>query len=468
MVKYDPHKIEKKWQQKWEKSKIFEVREKLKNNQSKYYVLEMYPYPSSDLHMGHLRNYSIGDAFARYKRMRGFNVLYPMGYDSFGLPAENAAIDEGFNPKEWTDSNIRAIQEQQKRIGLSYDWTRLIYSHDPNYYKWDQWFFLKMFEQGLAYRENSYVNWCPNCATVLANEQVQANKCWRCNNEVEQKFLTQWFLKIRAYAEELLEGLKIVDWPEKVKMMQYNWIGRSEGTIIKFKIEGENRTIDIFTTRADTLYGVTFMVFAPEHPWVREWVGNSQYEKQFEIFFSDVMKQNRFERTNVEIEKKGLFIGKYAINPINNEKIPIYIGNFVIYEYGAGAVMAVPAHDQRDFEFAKEYNIPIKVVIKPYNYELNPEKMTRAYVNDGISINSGEFNGLENKNTIRLITEKLEEIGMGYRNVNYKLRNWLISRQRYWGCPIPIIYCHDCGTLPVPYEDLPVELPTDVEFTGKG
>jgi len=468
MVKYDPHKIEKKWQQKWEKSKIFEVRENLTNKQSKYYVLEMYPYPSSDLHMGHLRNYSIGDTFARYKRMRGFNVLYPMGYDSFGLPAENAAIDHGFNPKKWTDSNIRAIQEQQKRIGLSYDWKRMIYSHDPNYYKWDQWFFLKMFEQGLAYRENSYVNWCPNCATVLANEQVQATKCWRCNNEVEQKFLTQWFLKIREYAEELLEGLKVVDWPEKVKVMQYNWIGRSEGTIIKFKIEGEDRTIDIFTARADTLYGVTFMVFAPEHPWVKEWVKSSQYEKEFEKLYSDVMKQNKFERTNLEIEKKGFFIGKYAINPINKEKIPIYIGNFVIYEYGAGAVMAVPAHDQRDFEFAKEYNIPIKVVIKPYDYELNSGKITRSYVNDGILINSGEFNGLENKNSIKLITKKLEEMEMGYETVNYKLRNWLISRQRYWGCPIPIIYCQDCGIVPVPYEDLPVELPTDVEFTGKG
>lgn len=468
MLEYDPHKIEKKWQQKWERSKIFEVKENLKNKPSKYYVLEMYPYPSSELHMGHLRNYSIGDTFARYKRMNGFNVLYPMGYDSFGLPAENAAIDHGLDPKKWTESNIEAIQQQQKRIGLSYDWTRMIFSHDPNYYKWDQWFFLKMFEKGLAYRENSYVNWCPDCVTVLANEQVQAGKCWRCNTDVEQRFLTQWFLKIRAYAEELLEGLEIVDWPEKVKLMQNNWIGKSEGSTIKFKIEGDDRSIDIFTTRADTLYGVTFMVFAPEHPWVREWVNKTEYKNEFESFYLEVMKQNKFERTNIEIEKKGLFIGKYAVNPINKEKVPIYIGNFVIFEYGAGAVMAVPAHDQRDFEFAKEYNIPIKVVIQPYDYELNSEKMYRAYESDGVLINSEEFNGIENKTAINLITEKLEKMGKGFKTINYKLRDWLISRQRYWGCPIPIIYCNDCGIVPVPIDELPVELPADVKFTGKG
>ncbi|MGB5912954.1 MAG: leucine--tRNA ligase [Promethearchaeia archaeon] len=468
MVEYDPHIIEKKWQEKWENSKIFEVKEDLTKKDLKYYVLEMYPYPSSELHMGHLRNYSIGDTFTRYKRMCGFNVLYPMGYDSFGLPAENAAIDHGVDPRKWTDSNINAIQQQQKRIGLSYDWTRMLYSHDPNYFKWDQWFFLKMFDKGLAYREDSYVNWCPDCATVLANEQVQGGKCWRCNTDVEQRFLTQWFLKIRAYAEELLEGLNIVDWPEKVKLMQYNWIGKSEGSIIKFPIEGEERTIDIFTTRADTLFGATFMVFAPEHPWIREWVENTDYFKDFEQFYAEVVKQNKFERTDIDIEKKGMFIGKYAINPINNEKLPIYIGNFVIYEYGAGAVMAVPAHDQRDFEFAKEYNIPIKVVIQPYDYILNPAKMTRAYVSDGILYNSDEFNGMENRNAINAITEKLDQLEMGFATINYKLRDWLISRQRYWGCPIPIIYCENCGTVPVPYEDLPIKLPTDVKFTGKG
>ncbi|MFX0043229.1 MAG: leucine--tRNA ligase, partial [Candidatus Hodarchaeota archaeon] len=469
MVSYDPQKIEKKWQLKWEESNIFTVKEDLKKKKNKYYVLEMYPYPSGEgLHMGHLRNYSIGDVFARFKRMCGYNVLYPMGYDSFGLPAENAAIDQNANPEEWTNNNMKLMKEQQKRIGLSYDWTRMIYSHDPYYYKWDQWFFLKMFEKNLAYRQESYVNWCPSCATVLANEQVQGGQCWRCNSEVEQKFLTQWFLKIRSYAEELLNGLEKVDWPEKVKIMQRNWIGKSEGSIIKFPIIGEHRSIDIFTTRADTLFGATFMVFAPEHPWVKAWVKNTKYEKDFIKFYDNVMRQDKFERTDIEVIKKGMFIGKYAINPITKEEIPIYIGNFVIYEYGAGAVMAVPAHDQRDFEFAKEYNIPIKIVIQPFDYELNVDKMKRSYEGDGILVNSEEFNGIENRAAMNAITDKLEQIGMGFATINYKLRDWLISRQRYWGCPIPIIYCNDCGTVPVPYEDLPIELPKDVKFTGKG
>ncbi len=468
-TEYDFQKIEKKWQETWEKEKIFEVKEDLvKNGKEKYYVLEMYPYPSSDLHIGHLRNYSIGDSFARFKRMKGFNVLYPMGYDSYGLPAENAAIDHNIDPEEWTDQNIKSIQKQQKRIGLSYDWTRMVYSHDPNYYKWDQWFFLKMYEKSLAYRLESYVNWCPNCITVLANEQVQSGKCWRCSSEVKQQFLTQWFLKIRDYAEELLDGLDTVDWPDKVKTMQRNWISRSEGSIIRFPIEGENRTIDIFTTRADTLFGVTFMVFAPEHPWIKDWVKGTEYEGIFEQFYNDILKQNKFERTDIDVEKRGIYIGKHAINPMTNEEIPIYIGNFVIYEYGAGAVMAVPGHDQRDFEFAKKYDIPIKVVIQPFEYDLNAEKMTRAYEGDGSLVNSDEFNGMENRSAIKSISRKLESTGMGEETVNYKLRDWLISRQRYWGCPIPIIYCDSCGILPVPYDDLPVELPKDVKFTGRG
>ena len=465
---YDFKKIEKKWQERWEKEKIFEVNIDKTKKREKFYVLEMYPYPSSQLHMGHLRNYSIGDAYARYKRMQGYNVLYPMGYDSFGLPAENAAIDHGANPEEWTNKNIKTIREQQKRIGLSYDWKRMIYSHDPNYYKWDQWFFLKMYEKGLTYRQNSYVNWCPRCSTVLANEQVLNGRCWRCNEEVEQKFLTQWFLRIRNYAEELLNDLEKLDWPEKVKIMQKNWIGRSEGTIIKFPIVGEDRTIDIFTTRPDTLYGVTFMVFAPEHPWVKDWVKGTEFEEDFNEFFQKVIKQDKFSRTDIEVEKIGMFIGKYAINPMTEEKIPIYVGNFVIYEYGAGAVMAVPGHDQRDFEFAKKYNIPIKIVIQPHDFELNPEKMTRAYEGEGILVNSNEFNGLDNKVAQKAITNKLEELGKGKATINYKLRDWLISRQRYWGCPIPIVYCDDCGTVPVPYKNLPVLLPKDVKFTGKG
>ena len=468
-IEYDFQKIEKKWQERWEREKIFEVKEDLnKNGKEKYYVLEMYPYPSSDLHIGHLRNYSIGDSFARFKRMKGFNVLYPMGYDSYGLPAENAAIDHSVDPEEWTDLNIKSIQKQQKRIGLSYDWTRMVYSHDPNYYKWDQWFFLKMYEKGLAYRQESYVNWCPACITVLANEQVQSGKCWRCSSNVEQQFLTQWFLKIRDYAEELLEGLDTVDWPEKVKTMQRNWISRSEGSTIRFPIAGENRTIDIFTTRPDTLFGVTFMVFAPEHPWIKDWVKGTEYEEKFEHFYNEIMQQNKFERTDIDVEKKGIFIGKHAINPMTNEEIPIYIGNFVIYEYGAGAVMAVPGHDQRDFEFAKKYNIPIKVVIQPFEYDLNAEKMTRAYEGDGFLVNSDEFNGMENRSAIKSISKKLESKGMGEETINYKLRDWLISRQRYWGCPIPIIYCDSCGIVPVPYDDLPVVLPKDIKFTGKG
>lgn len=465
MIDYDPQKIEKKWQEKWEKDKIFQVKEE---KREKYYVLEMYPYPSGKLHMGHLRNYTIGDCFARFKRMNGYNVLYPMGYDSFGMPAENAAIDHGANPEVWTNNNIEAMKEQQKRIGLSYDWTREIYSHDPNYYKWDQWFFLKMLEKDLAYREESYVNWCNKCVTVLANEQAQGGKCWRCNNDVEQKFLTQWFLRIRNYADELLDGLNIVEWPEKVKIMQRNWIGRSEGSIIKFPIVGENKTIDIFTTRPDTLYGVTFMIFAPEHPWVRAWVSGTKFEGEYEALYNEIMREDKFKRTDIEGEKKGMFIGKYCLNPITNEEVPIYIGNFVIYEYGAGAVMAVPAHDQRDFEFAKKFNIPIKIVIQPFDYEIKLEKMTRAYEADGILVNSEEFNGMENRNAIKVITEKLNEKDLGHETINYKLRDWGISRQRYWGCPIPIIHCNNCGIVPVPYKDLPVLLPKDVKFIGSG
>jgi len=466
LVDYKPDKIEAKWQQKWEKDRIFEVKKDSKK--TKYYVLEMYPYPSGKLHMGHLRNYTIGDCFARYKRMKGFNVLYPMGYDSFGMPAENAAIDHGANPEELTNQNIKMMKEQQRRIGLSYDWTREIYSHDPGYYKWDQWFFLKMLEKGLAYKQESYVNWCQKCATVLANEQAQGGRCWRCNNIVDQKYLSQWFLKIRNYAEELLEGLDIVEWPDKVKLMQRNWIGRSEGSIIKFPIIGETRTVDIFTTRPDTLYGVTFMVFAPEHPWVIEWVRGTEYEDSFNELYEEVMHQDNFERTDIDIEKKGMFIGKYATNPLTNEEVPIYIGNFVIFEYGAGAVMAVPAHDQRDFEFAKQYGIRIKIVIQPHDYEINEEKMTRAYEGDGLLVNSEEFNGIENRNAIDAITEKLNKEGVGNATVNYKLRDWGISRQRYWGCPIPIIYCTDCGVVPVQYNDLPVLLPKDVKFIGVG
>ncbi|HUY01082.1 MAG TPA: leucine--tRNA ligase [Candidatus Deferrimicrobium sp.] len=463
---YNPEEIEKKWQKKWDDAKIFEVQ--VDPKRQKFYCLEMYPYPSATLHMGHLRNYSIGDCFARFKRMKGFNVLYPMGYDSFGLPAENAAIQHGIDPEKWTDTNIMKIKGQQKRIGLSYDWTRELYSHDENYYKWNQWIFLKNFEKGLAYRANSYVNWCSSCNTVLANEQVVNGKCWRCSATVTQKFLEQWFFKIRDYADELLYKLNEIDWPERVKIMQRNWIGRSEGTEIEFEIIDTGEKIRIFTTRADTLYGCTFMVFAPEHPLVEKWVKKTEYEAPFKKFYEEVLKEEKFQRTSITVDKKGMFIGKYAINPINNERIPVYIGNFVVFEYGAGAVMAVPAHDQRDFEFAKNFNIPIKVVIQPFDYELNADRMIRAFEGDGYLINSGEFNQLENRTAIKEISKKLEAEGKGKEIINYKLRDWLISRQRYWGTPIPIIYCKKCGIVPVPYEDLPVKLPKDIKFTGSG
>jgi len=463
---YNPEAIEKKWQKKWADNNIFKV--DLDPKKEKFYCLEMYPYPSATLHMGHLRNYSIGDCFARYKRMRGYNVLYPMGYDSFGLPAENAAINHGTDPEKWTDTNIAKIQGQQKRLGLSYDWSRMLYSHDETYYRWNQWIFLKIYEKGLAYRNEAYVNWCASCKTVLANEQVVNGICWRCSTTVTQKFLTQWFFKIRDYAEELLNKLDEIDWPERVKIMQRNWIGRSEGTEIEFEIVDTKEKIRIFTTRADTLYGCTFMVFAPEHPLIEKWVKGTKYEQPFKKFYDEVLQEEKFQRTSETTEKKGMFIGKYAINPINRDKIPLYVGNFVVYEYGAGAVMAVPAHDQRDFEFAKQFNIPIRVVIQPFDSELDAEKMVRAYEGDGQLINSGEFNQIENRVAIKEISQKLETQRKGKEVINYKLRDWLISRQRYWGTPIPIVYCKKCGTLPVPYEDLPVKLPKDIKFTGSG
>lgn len=466
MVDYDPHAIETRWQDAWANAKIFEVA--VDATRPKFYCLEMYPYPSSKLHIGHLRNYSIGDCLARFKRMNGFNVLYPMGYDAFGLPAENAAIQAGADPEQWTWSNINAIKGQQQRLGLSYDWRRQIQSITEDYYKWNQWMFLKMHEMGLVVREESYNNWCPDCNTVLANEQVVNGKCWRCNSTVTQQLMSQWFLKIRDYADELLAGLETLDWPEKVKTMQQNWIGRSEGTIITFTIKGTGEQVPIFTTRADTIFGVTFMTFAPEHPWVRKWVEGTEYQAKYEALLAEVLQEDRFQRTNVDHEKKGMFIGKHAINPVNGEEVPVFIGNFVIYEYGAGAVMAVPAHDQRDFEFAREFDLPVRVVIQPHDYEIDGAKMSRAFEQDGILANSGEFDGLENRRAIEQIGNMLQDRGLGGPVVNYKLRNWLISRQRYWGTPIPMIHCPSCGTVPVPLESLPVSLPKNVRFTGTG
>ncbi len=463
----DFRKIEQKWQKKWEKAKIFEVKESPKKK--KFYNLEMYPYPSGKLHMGHVRNYVIGDAYARFKRMMGFNVLYPMGYDAFGLPAENAAIKSKINPKEWTIKSIEAMKKQQKLLGLSYDWTRGIASFDINYYKWNQWIFLKFLEKGLAYKKKASVNWCPSCNTVLANEQVEGGRCWRCHSLVELKELEQWFFKITAYADQLLEDLKkLENWPEPVKVMQENWIGKSEGVEIFFDVAGMNIRISTFTTRPDTIFSVTFLALAPEHPLVEKLTKGTKYYKEVKEFVASAIRESAIDRLNEEKEKKGVFIGKYAINPASKEKIPIWVANFAVMEYGTGAVMC-DAHDKRDFKFAKKYGIPLKIVIRPADKpDFSIEQMTEAHTRDGIMINSGQFNGLANTEALPKIADWLVSNGNAQKIINYKIRDWLISRQRYWGTPIPIIYCKYCGVVPVPYKNLPVKLPADVKFTGKG
>ena len=429
----------------------------------------MYPYPSGKLHMGHVRNYVIGDAYARFKRMMEFNVLYPMGYDAFGLPAENAAIKFKTNPKEWTIKSIEAMKKQQKLLGLSYDWTREIASFNPNYFKWNQWIFLKFLEKGLAYKKKASVNWCPTDNTVLANEQVEDGKCWRCHSIVQQKELDQWFFKITAYADELLEDLKQLDnWPERVRIMQKNWIGKSEGVEIFFPVEGMGIRIPTFTTRPDTTFSVTFLALAPEHPLVETLTRGTKYQKEVHEFVDKAMSESTIDRLNEEKEKKGAFTGRYAINPASKEKIQIWVANFAIMGYGTGAVMC-DAHDERDFKFAKKYGIPLKIVIRPADKPgFSLEKMTEAYTENGIMVNSGQFNGLTNTEALPKIAEWLVDNEHAKKFTNYKLRDWLISRQRYWGTPIPVIYCSDCGIVPVPYKDLPVKLPTDVKFTGKG
>jgi len=462
---YNFKEIEEKWQNKWDKNKIFKVNTNKKKK--KYYNLEMFPYPSgSGLHMGHTRNYCIGDVNARFKRMNGFNVLYPMGYDAFGLPAENAAIKNKVNPKAWTFNNIKTMKEQQMKLGLSYDWDREIVTCIQNYYKWNQWIFLQFYKKGLAYRKESLVNFCNLCKTVLANEQVIDKKCWRCHNEVELKDLEQWFFKITDYAEELLKDLEKLDWPEKVKIMQKNWIGKSEGVLVKFQLENSKNYLEVFTTRIDTLYGVTFLVMAPENEKLINLVKNTKYENEVKKFINKVILEDKFSRTDEKKEKYGVFTGKYAMNPLTNEKLPIYTANFVLPDYGTGIVMAVPAHDQRDFEFAKKYKLPIKIVITKKDEKL--DKLKEAYVNDGILINSDKFNNLDNKKAKENITKYLSSLKLGKKTTQYKLRDWLISRQRYWGTPIPIIYCENCGILPLKEKDLPIELPEDVKFTGEG
>jgi len=462
--KYDFKEIETKWQYIWEKENTFKVSDD--DTKKKFYLLEMFPYPSGDLHMGHVRNYTIGDTHARFLRMKGYNVLYPMGYDSFGLPAENAAIKSGIDPEEWTAKCITRMIQQQKKMGLSYDWSRLVITCKQEYYKWNQWIFLKFFEKGLAYKKKAPINWCPSCNTVLANEQAQNGSCWRCDNSVHVKDLEQWFFRITGYADELLDSLeKLTQWPERVKVMQKNWIGRSEGTVINFRVKGTNKGIPVFTTRPDTVYGVKFMAFAPEHPLVNDLIAHSNNKDEIGRFIHRVISEDKFKRTDKE--KEGMFTGSYAVNPVNNEEIPIYIANFVLMEYGTGTIMCVPAHDQRDFEFAGKFNITIKqVILLPGGVE-QPE-LKAAYIEEGIMINSGSFNGMKSEDARKKISDYIVENKIGNRMVHYKLRDWLISRQRYWGTPIPIIYCSKCSIVPVPEEDLPVKLPKGVKFTGKG
>jgi len=462
--KIDFKGIEKKWQERWESEKTFEVTED--STKPKYYCLEMFPYPSgSGLHMGHAWNYTIGDILARFKRMNGFNVLHPMGYDSLGLPAENAAIQAGKHPDDYTNESIPNFIKQQKKIGLSYDWSRTLSSHEANYYKWDQWIFLKMLEKGLAYQKISAVNWCNKCNTVLANEQVHDGKCWRHEDTaVEVRQLKQWFLKTTHYANELYENLDNMDWPEKTKAMQKNWIGKSHGTEINFKIDEE--TWPIFTTRPDTIYGVTFMVVSAQHEKLKKLTTEEQ-KNDVDNFLKELKSVS--EKDLETMDKLGVFTGSYAINPINDEKVPVYAGNFVVADYGAGMVMAVPAHDQRDFEFAKKYNIKIKQVITnkdPLDFK-NKYDNSKAFTGPGILINSKQFNGMDNEDVKKEITEYLTEKKQGKKVTNFKLRDWGISRQRYWGTPIPIIHCKKCGAVPVPESSLPIELPKDIKF-GKG
>ena len=468
MSEYTPQSSELTWQEAWENSKLFETEYTPEN--PTFYCLEMYPYPSGKMHMGHVRNYSIGDAVARYKRLMGFDVLYPMGFDSFGMPAENAAIEEGGHPHDITERNMASITKQIKRMGFSYDWRRMVKSHDPNYYKWNQWFFLKFFETGLAYQEFAPVNWCNSCNTVLANEQVKAGRCWRCNGPVVQKEMSQWFLNITKYAQELLDGLEEINFPDNVKALQQDWIGRSEGAEIDFKIDGRDEVISVFTTRPDTLFGVTFVTLAPEHELAEMLVKGTEYEAEWKDLFDEITVMSEFDRIKNMGKKKGVPTGSFAIHPLTGDKVPIWVGNFVIASYGTGAVMAVPGHDERDFDFAKKYDIPIKRVLVMKEDADPSSELEHAEVDLGWMVNSGAegFDGLYGSEAKAAVCATLEEKGLGKGEINWKIRPWLISRQRYWGTPIPIIHCTDCGAVPVPETQLPVELPRDVVFDGKG
>lgn len=464
--KYAPHDIEAKWQKYWEENKTFKV--EMDKDKPKSYVLEMFPYPSGNLHMGHVRNYSIGDVIARFRTMKGFNVLHPMGWDSFGMPAENAAIKHNIPPKKWTLENIANMTRQLKALGLSYDWDREVTTCKEDYYKWTQWFFELFYKRGLAVKKESAVNWCDTCNTVLANEQVIDGKCWRCDHEVVKKDLSQWFFKITDYADELLKDLDLLPgWPERVKTMQHNWIGRSEGLEFSFEIPALNDTVAVYTTRPDTAYGVTFMALAAEHPLIKKICENNPKADEINAFCERVRNQSEIERTSSESEKEGVFTGVYCINPFTGRKVEIWVTNYVLYDYGTGAVMGVPTGDQRDWMFADKYGIEKIVTICPVGKELKLEEMTCAYEEkEGMLVNSGEFTGMEMHKAMSAIMDKAEAEGFGKRRVNYRLRDWLISRQRYWGAPIPIVYCPHCGEVLVPEDQLPVRLPEDVSFTA--
>lgn len=469
--RYNPQAIEEKWQARWQAENAFACSHE--SDKPKYYVLEMFPYPSGNIHMGHVRNYSIGDVVARSKRMQGFNVMHPMGWDAFGLPAENAAIKNNTHPAEWTYANISNMRTQLKRLGYSYDWSRELATCRPEYYRWEQMFFLRLLEKGMVYRKKAPQNWCPSCHTVLANEQVIDGLCWRCDSAVVQKDLTQWFLKITAYGDELLEDLAKLEggWPDRVIAMQRNWIGKSTGAAISFGLEKAIKGvegIDVFTTRPDTVFGVTFMTLAPEHPLVEKLIEGYPKAEEVRAFVERIRNMDRMDRQSDAVEKEGIFTGAYAIHPFTGQRVPLWLGNFILADYGTGAVMGVPAHDQRDFEFARKYGLPLHVVINPVGEALDPETMTEAFTADGVMVNSGPFDGIPNEDGKKAVAQSLEKQGKGKATTQFRLRDWNISRQRYWGSPIPIIYCDQCGIVPEKEENLPVLLPLDVKTHSDG
>ncbi len=491
-MSYPFAQIESKWQRRWEEAKTFRATPHPgplpQGERGKFYLLEMFPYPSGRIHMGHVRNYTIGDAVARFRKAQGYRVLHPMGFDAFGQPAENAAIKKGIDPAAWTKDCIGQMRQELKRMGFSYDWERELNTCDPSYYRWNQWIFLKMFGKGLAYRAGATVNWCPSCRTTLANEEVVDGGCWRCGTPVEPKELEQWFLKITGYADPLLKDLeKLAHWPERVITMQRNWIGRSEGVEIQFTVQGSGKRIPVFTTRPDTIFGATYVVVAPEHPILKELIRGRPEEAKVQAFVERVARRSKQVRTAADVQKEGIFTGILAINPVNQEAIPIWVADYVLMEYGTGAIMAVPAHDQRDFLFAKEHRLPIRVVIQPPEKGLSPPSyqqaypkgtvpppkgtvpvLTEAFEEEGTQVNSSHFNGLPSAEGKVKIAAWMEEKGMGRRRVQWRLRDWLISRQRYWGTPIPMIHCPACGVVPVPEKELPVLLPEKVPITGEG